>query len=102
MVSISECIISYILLFILGSSLGSFFSLIVSRIAKKQSIILPSSHCVNCRNQLKVYDLIPVFSWIHLRGKCRMCYKQIPISYLLSEILSGVVVVVLYYVLEKG
>ncbi len=98
-VSIWEYILVYGLLFVLGSSLGSFFILVGSRTAKKQSIVSPGSHCTNCETQLKIYELIPVISWLFLRGKCRTCQTKIPVSYILLEVLSGVIMVTSCYLL---
>jgi leader peptidase (prepilin peptidase)/N-methyltransferase len=98
-VSIWEYILVYGLLFVLGSSLGSFFILVGSRTAKKQSIVSPGSHCTNCETQLKIYELIPVISWLFLRGKCRTCQTKIPVSYILLEALSGVIMVTSCYLL---
>lgn len=98
-VSIWEYILVYGLLFVLGSSLGSFFILVGSRTVKKQSIVSPGSHCTNCETQLKIYELIPVISWLFLRGKCRTCQTKIPVSYILLEALSGVIMVTSCYLL---
>lgn len=97
--SILEYILVYGLFFVLGSSLGSFFILVGSRTAKKQSIVSPGSHCANCETQLKIYELIPVISWLFLRGKCRTCQTKIPVSYILLEVLSGVIMFTSYYLL---
>lgn len=98
-VSIWEYILVYGLLFVLGSSLGSFFILVGSRTAKKKSIVSPGSHCTNCETQLKIYELIPVISWLFLRGKCRTCQTKIPVSYILLEVLSGIIMVTSCYLL---
>ena len=98
-VSIWEYVVVYGLLFMLGSCLGSFFILVGSRTAKKQSIVSPGSHCTNCETQLKIYELIPILSWGYLRGKCRTCQNRIPVSYILLEALSGFVMVSTCYLL---
>ena len=92
-VSIWEYVVVYGLLFMLGSCLGSFFILVGSRTAKKQSIVSPGSHCMNCETQLKIYELIPILSGVYLRGKCRTCQNRIPVSYILLEALSGIVMI---------
>lgn len=101
-ISVWDFILVYGLLFVLGSSLGSFFILVGSRTAKKQSIISPGSHCTNCETQLKIYELIPVLSWLLLRGKCRTCQKRIPVSYILLEALSGIIMMLSCYLLSFG
>ncbi len=98
-ISTADYMLVYGLLFILGSCLGSFFILVGSRTAKKQSIVTPASHCSSCQTPLKIYELIPVFSWLFLRGKCRTCQTKIPVSYILLEALSGLVMMTSCYLL---
>ena len=82
-------IVIYILIFIIGSFIGSFSSLAVYRIPKKVDITHKHSYCPNCNHKLQVLDLIPIFSYLFLRGKCRYCNQKIRIRYLLLEIFSG-------------
>ncbi|MGL5685462.1 MAG: prepilin peptidase [Vagococcus fluvialis] len=97
--SIKEYLILNCLIFMFGSSLGSFFILVISRVANNQSIVLPKSHCTSCKNKLSWYEIIPVFSWIYLHGKCRKCKTRIPISYVLIESFSGLLMLVCYHLL---
>lgn len=83
--------IIYILFFLMGAFLGSFYTLAVYRIPLGEDITHKHSFCPNCKHKLGLLDLIPIFSYILLGGKCRYCKKHIPIKYLLLEILSGVV-----------
>lgn len=85
--------ILYIFIFLIGITFGSFFTLAVYRIPLHQNITTKRSYCPNCNHKLSFFDMIPVFSYIFLRGKCRYCHKKIRIRYLLLEILSGVVFV---------
>lgn len=98
-ISTADYMLVYGLLFTLGSCLGSFFILVGSRTAKKQSIVTPASHCSSCQTPLKIYELIPVFSWLFLRGKCRTCQTKIPVSYILLEALSGLIMMTSCYLL---
>lgn len=75
--------------FIFGLVFGSFFNVVGLRVPKKESISSPPSHCTNCRRRLTILDLIPVLSYIFLRGKCRSCQKAISPIYLLTEIATG-------------
>ena len=84
----------YGLIYIIGTLFGSFFSLAVYRIPIKQSIMKGRSYCPNCNHKLGFFDLIPVFSYIFLGGKCRYCKKKIRIRYICLEILSGLVFLV--------
>ncbi len=84
-------IIIYFLIFIMGAFFGSFFSLAVYRIPIKQSIMHGRSYCPKCNHKLSFIDLIPVFSYIVLGGKCRYCKEKIRGRYIALEILSGLI-----------
>jgi len=76
--------------FIFGLVFGSFFNVVGLRVPKKESISTPPSHCTNCDRRLTAIDLVPVFSYIILRGKCRTCGVKISPIYLLTELVTGV------------
>lgn len=82
-----------IIIFILGIYFGSFFTLATYRIPKKENITHKHSYCPNCNHKLGALDLVPIFSYIFLKGKCRYCKKSIGIRYFLFEILTGLVFV---------
>ena len=84
-------LIIYVSIFITGIVFGSFFTLAVYRIPRKENITYVRSHCTSCDHKLGFWDLIPIFSYIFLRGKCRYCGEKIRIRYLLLEVLSGCV-----------
>lgn len=84
------------LLFILGIIFGSFYNVVGLRLAKEESIIFPPSHCTSCNHQLSPLDMIPIFSYIFLKGKCRYCSKHISIKYPLFEFLTGILFVLSY------
>ena len=79
----------YTIIFIMGTLFGSFYTLAVYRIPKKLDITHTHSFCPNCNHKLGFLELIPVLSYIILRGKCKKCGKKIRIRYFLLEILSG-------------
>ena len=83
-------IIIYSMIFIIGTLLGSFFTLAVHRIPLKQDITHERSYCPNCNHKLNFLDLIPVLSYLFLEGKCRYCKNKIRPRYLILEILSGI------------
>lgn len=86
-----EQIIFYLFIFIIGTVFGSFFTLAVYRIPLHQDITHKRSYCPKCSHKLSFWDMIPVFSYIFLGGKCRYCKEKIRVRYLLLEILTGVV-----------
>lgn len=85
--------IIYIYVFIIGIVCGSFFSLAIYRIPKGQDIIHTRSYCPNCKHKLSFWDMIPLFSYIGLKGKCRYCKRKISPTYFLLELLSGIIFV---------
>lgn len=93
-------IILYILIFIMGTVFGSFFTLAVHRIPKRQDITHTHSYCPNCGHKLGILDLIPVFSYIFLGAKCRYCKQKIRPRYFILEIASGLLFVVISYLMN--
>ena len=93
-------ILLYILIFIMGTVFGSFFTLAIYRIPKRQDITHTHSYCPNCNHKLGFLDLIPVFSYIFLLGKCRYCKTKIRPRYLILEILSGFVFLIVAYLMN--
>lgn len=87
---------TYLFLFILGSILASFSNLVINRTIREESIVRPASHCETCNHRLYPYDLIPILSFILLRGKCRYCKARIPIESLFTEIIGGLLLVLVY------
>ena len=79
----------YIVAFLYGIVIGSFLNVLIFRIPKKENIV-QSSHCMNCGRKLGWRDMVPVFSYIILRGRCRQCGARISIQYPLIEALNGV------------
>lgn len=93
--------ILYIVLSIMfGLCIGSFLNVCIYRIPREESIVFPGSHCMKCGYELKWYDLIPVFSYISLKGKCRKCGDRISIQYPIIELLNAVLYLIIY--LEYG
>lgn len=75
--------------FILGSVMGSFYHVVATRLANDESIISPRSHCPKCNHFLKWYENIPILSYLLLKGHCQNCHSKIPISYLVVEVVTG-------------
>ncbi|AUW97002.1 prepilin peptidase [Streptococcus pluranimalium] len=77
-----------ILIFFIGSTIGSFVGLVVDRFPE-HSIISPASHCMTCQTCLKWYDLIPVVSQILSKSRCRYCQANLPVRYAIIEACCG-------------
>lgn len=86
----------YIFIIILGLVIGSFLNVCIYRIPKKESIVYPPSHCTKCGHKLYSLDLIPVISYITLKGKCRYCKSKISSRYLIIEITNSLLYLVLF------
>ncbi len=85
-----------ILIFIIGLVMGSFYYVVGTRLLNNESIVAPRSHCDYCKHILKFYDLIPILSFITLKGKCRYCGRKLSLKYLVYEILTAVLFSVSY------
>lgn len=80
----------------LGLAVGSFLNVCIYRIPAGKSIVTPSSHCPSCGTRLKPADLIPVLSFLFLRGRCRHCRSPINPRYALTEVLTALLFVLAY------
>ena len=75
--------------FVVGCCIGSFLNVVALRLQREEDFIRGHSHCVECLHELSWKDLIPVLSWIWLRGKCRYCGRDISSRYWVVEVVSG-------------
>ncbi len=76
---------------VFGLAMGSFLNLCIDRLPAGTSIVKPRSHCDKCNRTLTAVDLIPVLSYIWLRGRCRYCGARIPLRDLLVELACGAI-----------
>lgn len=90
-------ILLYIIIFTYGILIGSFLNVLIYRIPKKENIAIVRSHCMKCGYQLRWYDLVPLFSWIFLGGRCRKCREKISIQYPLIEAANGILYMIVFY-----
>ncbi len=88
--------IFFLILFLFGVAFGSFLNCIIYRLEKNQR---PSgrSYCPKCKHTLSYKDLVPLFSYILLKGRCRYCHKKISIEYPLVEFFTGILFVSAFY-----
>jgi prepilin signal peptidase PulO-like enzyme (type II secretory pathway) len=86
--------------FVLGTAMGSFINVVVDRVIHGESLT-GRSHCDSCKKTLSWYDLIPLVSYIVLRGKCRNCHKAFSIQYLLVEIITGILYVITWLIVPN-
>ena len=78
-----------IFMFIIGTLFGSFFTLAIYRIPRKQDIVKTRSYCPTCKHKLGFFDCFPILSYVSTIGRCRYCKKPISIRYPLIEFASG-------------
>lgn len=91
--------LSFILLFfIVGIIFGSFYNVVGYRVPKGESLVYPPSHCTKCNHRLSPLELIPIFSFLFLEGKCKVCKEKISWFYPIFEFSSGVLFSVSYMV----
>jgi|WetSurMetagenome_2_1015567.scaffolds.fasta_scaffold201806_1 leader peptidase (prepilin peptidase) / N-methyltransferase len=82
---------------IIGAAIGSFLNVCADRLPAGKSLISPPSHCDGCGKRLSNIELIPVFSYIVLRGRCRSCQTKIPLRVLLVELGCGLLTAFLFW-----
>lgn len=86
----------YVLIFLYGIIIGSFLNVCIYRLPKKEDIVVTRSHCMQCGYQLKWYDMIPIFSYLFLGGKCRKCKCKLSIQYPLTEAVNGILYLLIF------
>ena len=88
----------YVIVFLYGIIIGSFLNVVILRVPRGESIVKVRSHCENCGYQLKWFDLIPIFSYLALGGKCRQCKTKISAQHLVMEVLNGILYVSTFFI----
>lgn len=86
-----------LMFFLIGTIFGSFYNVVGSRIPKGESIMAPGSHCEYCNHSLAWYELIPIFSFLFLKGKCKNCGKKLSLFYPFTELATGLLFLVSYH-----
>lgn len=89
----------YIFVLLFGVAVGSFLNVCILRIPMGESVVTGPSHCTSCGKRLKWYELIPLFSFLALRGRCSNCKVRISAQYPLVEALNGLLWLVAFYAL---
>jgi len=89
---------NYLAFFIIGLFFGSFLNVIIYRFPEMKDVFLGRSYCPKCKKTIPFYDLLPLFSYLILGGKCRFCRKSISIQYPIIEVATGLLFVLAYYI----
>lgn len=87
----------YLFLFILGACIGSFLNVVIDRLSTGRSIVAGRSYCEHCKKILSPIDLIPLVSFLMLKGRCRYCNAKIPARFFFIELLIGVTLPILFF-----
>lgn len=82
---------------VFGLILGSFTTMLSYRVPRQLSIVRPPSQCPKCHTPLTPRDLIPVFSWLLSKGRCRHCFERISPRYLLIELVTTAAVTLAFW-----
>ena len=80
----------------LGACIGSFLNVVIYRLPRQVSFITKRSRCLSCGKKLQFFDLIPILSWISLKGKCRYCRNKISFRYPLVEFLTSLLFLLIF------
>ena len=83
-----KCLLA-MLIFVLGLMVGSFLNVVIYRLPRSQSVSYPPSNCPECNTRLKPLDLLPVVSWLYLKGRCRYCSEHISTVYPATEMFTA-------------
>ena len=89
----------YVFIGIFGLIIGSFLNAIIYRLKSGDSIVKSRSKCTHCQKQLKAKDLVPLFSWLALKGKCRFCNDKISWQYPAVEFITALLFIIGYLIL---
>jgi len=78
------------IVFLIGASIGSFLNVVIFRLPRGESLVHPRSRCLSCGSDLGPVDLVPVLSYLGLRGRCRHCKRSYSPRYMLVEAFCGI------------
>ena len=79
-----------VIFFAIGASIFSFLNVVIYRLPKHIQFTLGKSMCTSCGHKLAANDLVPIISWLSLKGKCRYCGEPISVRYTVVELIGGV------------
>lgn len=87
-----------VFLFFFGTAIGSFLNVVIFRLPKRRKFLNTKqrSRCMHCKKILRPVDLVPIFSYVFLLGRCRFCKKPISPQYIIVEAMTGLIFVLLF------
>ncbi|MGL1934802.1 MAG: prepilin peptidase [Fibrobacterales bacterium] len=90
-------VLMLVIIALVSVALGSYFTVVIYRVPRGESLLTPGSHCPHCNTTLKWYHNIPLISYLLLQGRCAFCGVSMGASYLLVEALTGVLGAVVFF-----
>lgn len=88
--------LTYVVIFLFGVTVGSFLNVCILRLPRGESVVTVPSHCMSCGKKLRWYELLPLLSYILLRGRCSACKSRISAQYPLIEAANGLLWCILF------
>ena len=88
----------YLLIFLIGASIGSFVCVVVERRRENRNYVKGRSTCDSCNRTIPFYLMIPVFSYIFLKGRCKYCNEKINVLTFVCEVAGGIIFLILYFI----
>ena len=85
-----------VFVFVIGAAVGSFLNVVADRLPAGQSLVDPPSHCPSCQLRLSARDMVPILSYVWVRGGCRGCSARIPLRLFVVELISGLLFLGIY------
>lgn len=95
-------IVTSLIIFTLGASIGSFLNVVVYRLPANLSILFPPSRCPHCLHKLGKRENIPILGWLWLKGRCRHCRSHISWRYPLIEAITGLLFLLVFWRYSLG
>ncbi len=83
-----------VFIFLLGAAIGSFLNVVIDRLPMERSLVTPPSACDHCQRRLSILELVPIISYLFLRGRCQTCGEKIPLRVLVVEAGTGILFLV--------
>ena len=88
----------YAVIFLFGIIIGSFLNVCIYRIPRGETVVTTPSHCMACGHKLSWFELVPLFSYIFLKGRCRKCKSLISPQYPIVEGINGLLYLLVFFI----
>jgi len=79
-----------------GLIIGSFLNVVIYRVPAGVSIVTPPSTCGSCKTRIRAKHLVPVLSYLFLKGRCAYCREKISVRYPIVEAMNGIIYLLIY------